>query len=281
MQLKAEDYLEPSCPLCGKPGQIQPAQPIPVPRVMERLQLYEDRGDWAAAGRHLRYWLAEAEQNGDRRGQLTLQNELMGFCRKQGEREQALAHAEAAVRLVDALDMRETVTAGTTWVNAGTVLEAFGDPAAGLRYFEWARANYERNLSLEDPRLGGLYNNMALALSALHQYRQAEEMFRLALSVMGRQPNGQLEQAVTWLNLADLAEAEAGPEAAEPTVQEYLSRATDLLNAPGLPRDGAYAFVCEKCAPVFGHYGYFLEEAELRRRAAEIRGSTSERMDAS
>ena len=29
-----------------------------------------------------------------------------------------------------------------------------------------------------------------------------------------------------------------------------------------LKKDGYYAFVCEKCAPVFGHYGYFLTEIE-------------------
>ena len=42
------------------------------------------------------------------------------------------------------------------------------------------------------------------------------------------------------------------------------------INTESLPRDGYYAFVCEKCAPVFGYYGYFLTEQELNRRAREI-----------
>jgi hypothetical protein len=53
-------------------------------------------------------------------------------------------------------------------------------------------------------------------------------------------------------------------------VEEYLDRAEVLLNTESLPRNGYYAFVCEKCAPVFGHYGYFATEAELKRRAEEI-----------
>ena len=70
--------------------------------------------------------------------------------------------------------------------------------------------------------------------------------------------------------MADAAEAALGAENAEETVEEYLDRAEELLNTESLPRNGYYAFVCEKCAPVFGHYGYFATEAELRKRAEEI-----------
>ena len=69
---------------------------------------------------------------------------------------------------------------------------------------------------------------------------------------------------------ADAAEAALGAEGAEETAEEYLDRAEELLNTESLPRNGYYAFVCEKCAPVFGHYGYFATEAELTRRAKEI-----------
>jgi len=91
---------------------------------------------------------------------------------------------------------------------------------------------------------------------------------------MEQQEYGELEQAITWPNMADALEAELGPEEAAEFTGEYLDRAEELLNAPGLPRNGYYAFVCEKCAPVFGHYGYFAEEAELRKRVKEIREGT-------
>jgi len=162
------------------------------------------------------------------------------------------------------------VTAGTTWVNIGTVREAFGDPVDGLGWFERAQDNYERNLPAGDGRLGGLYNNMALALSACGRAGEAETMFRKALEVMGRQEHGELEQAITLLNMADAAEASLGAEAAADRAAEYLDEAERLLDADSLPRNGYYAFVCEKCAPVFGHYGYFATEAELKRRAEEI-----------
>ena len=166
--------------------------------------------------------------------------------------------------------MEDTVTAGTTWVNAGTVREAFGDPVGGLAFFEMARVNYEQNLPENDARLGGLYNNMALALTVCGRYDEAESMFCRAIEVMAKQEHGEPEQAITWLNMADAAEAALGAEAAEEKVEEYLDRAEELLNTESLPRNGYYAFVCEKCAPVFGHYGYFATEAELKRRAKEI-----------
>lgn len=274
MKLEREDYIDPACPLCGKPGETESPRPVPIDRIQRKLLEYEDASDWTGAERHLKYWLAEAEMNRDRRGQLMLHNELMGFYRKQGRKEEAFFHAKTADALVSDLQMEETVTAGTTWVNAGTVREAFGDPVGGLDWFEKALENYEKNLPENDGRLGGLYNNMALALTSCGRWTEAKEMFLKALRVMEQQEHGEPEQAITWLNMADALEAELGPEEAAEYTGEYLDRAAELLDAPDLPRNGYYAFVCEKCAPVFGHYGYFAEEAELRKRVEEIREGT-------
>ena len=270
--MEKEDYLDPSCPLCGKPGEPEPAQPIPVQRVLEKLDEYEMADDSAGAERHLRYWLTEAEMNRDLRGQLTLNNELIGHYRMSGDGEKSLAHGDRALALLEELDAGDTVTAGTVYVNVGTANVAFGRPEEGYRYFEKARANYERNLPETDPRLGGLYNNMGLCLTSLGRTAEARDLFGRALEVMGRKEHGELEQAITLLNLADAVAAEKSAEDAEAEIGELLDRASALLDTPDLPRDGYYAFVCDKCAPVFGHYGYFLEENELRKRVSEIRG---------
>ena len=54
------------------------------------------------------------------------------------------------------------------------------------------------------------------------------------------------------------------------TADEYVRRAQEFLNRPENKRDGNYAFVCEKCAPVFEHYGYFVFAEELKERADKI-----------
>ena len=168
----------------------------------------------------------------------------------------------------------QSSAAGTGYVNVGTVYENFAMPSEAIPYFEKAREIYERELPPGDSRLAGLYNNMALALAATGRFDEARALFERALEIMEGKPNGPWEQAVTWLNLADAAEAELGYEAAEERIQLCLERAERLLAGSESERDGYYAFVCEKCAPGFDHYGWFACARELRERAERIYAGT-------
>ena len=115
-----------------------------------------------------------------------------------------------------------------------------------------------------------LYNNTALALVDLKEYKKANELYMKALSVMEKVPRGELERAVTYLNMASAAEAEKGLTESEEIISEFVNKAWELLNIHKEDRDGYYAFICEKCASVFGYYGYFLYERELSERAKRI-----------
>ncbi|MBQ4290456.1 MAG: tetratricopeptide repeat protein [Clostridia bacterium] len=269
--LDITDYMDPGCPFCTDAFQNEPPiRSIPIDRILERLDADYARNDTESAERHLDYWLREAEEGRDLRGELFLRNERMGFFRKAGRKEEAFENAERALELVELLEMKQSVTAGTTLVNAATVFQAFEDPGRAVVLFEKARTLYEGELSPGDERLGGLYNNMALTLTALARYREAAELFSKALSVMSGCPGGEKEMAVTYLNLASCTEAEKGLEEGEPEIGDYLEKASGLLESPLIPRDGEYAFVCEKCAPVFGYYGWFLREQELKERAEAL-----------
>lgn len=254
---------------------------ISIQRVTEKLDEYMSRHDYAGAERHLLYWLQEAQALSDTRGELMVRNELIGHFRKTGNREQALLHVERACALVDELGLANTVTAGTTFTNAATALNAFGENEASLGLFRKAATAYEASSYAEPQLLGGLYNNMALACVSLGRFDEAAELYRKALATMATVEHGELEQAITYLNMADAAVAEtaarlgcnpleSGDADCERQIEQYLDKALELLNTPGIPLDGYYAFVCEKCAPVFGHYGYFLAEEDLRERAHGI-----------
>ena len=82
--------------------------------------------------------------------------------------------------------------------------------------------------------------------------------------------NGENEIAISYLNLANVREAQLGAEKAEPYIKEYIEKAKKLLDTPTLPQNGYHAFVCEKCAPTFNYYGYFLYANELSERAKRI-----------
>ena len=164
----------------------------------------------------------------------------------------------------------DTVTAATTWLNIGTVYKNFNESEKALPWYEKARAVYQRELAPTDGRLGGLYNNMALVLTDLGRLEEARALYEAALGIMERQEHGALEMAITQLNLANLAEARDGLLEAEAEIEGRLDRAWALLHRPELPRNGYYAFVCDKCASTFGYYGRFVDAQELKRTAEEI-----------
>ena len=267
--LRPEDYLEPVCLFCKSEENVP--TPVDLRRCLTRLDEYLARKDYAAAERHLDYWRREAAAGRDWRGQLSIENERMGLLRKMGKRDQTMEAAQEAEELVSRAGLEGTVTAATTWLNIGTVYQNFGDAPKALPYYVRAREIYEKALAPEDGRLAGLYNNLALVLTALGSFDEARSLYEKALSILESQPNGALEMAVTELNLANLLEAERGLLEAEAEIETRLDRAKALLDRPELPRNGYYAFVCEKCAPTFSYYGRFADAQELEDAARNAR----------
>lgn len=267
--LRPEDYLEPVCIFC-KPEDAE-ATPVDLRRCIQRLDEDLSRNDYPAAERHLEFWRQEAAAGRDWRGMLSIDNERMGLFRKMGKQEKATEAVREAEELIPRAGLSDTVTAATTWLNVGTVYQNFGESSTALPYYARAREIYETLLPPDDCRLGGLYNNMALVLTSLGQYEEARALYEKALALMEAQPNGALEQAITELNLANLAEAERGLLEAEAEIEARLDRARVLLDRQDLPRNGYYAFVCEKCAPTFGYYGRFADAQELEEAARNAR----------
>lgn len=269
--LPPEDYVEPRCVLCGTPyGAEPPARSVPRQRIIEKMDEYMARRDYAGAERHLLYWLSEAKLGRDKRGELMLCNELVGHYRKTGEKEKSLARGAEALALLDELDYGGSITAGTTYVNVATACSAFGEQARALELFERARDVYEASGQTPPEKLGGLYNNMALACTALGSFTEAHALYDRAMDCMARVPGGALEQAITCLNRADAVAAELGEEQGEAHIADLLDEAWALLHAPDVPRNGYCAFVYEKCAPSFGYYGRFADAAELKKEAEEL-----------
>ena len=269
--ISPEDYVEPRCLLCGEPfGAEETVKPVPQQRIIEKMNDYMSKRDYAGAERHLKYWLEEAKVGNDKRGQLMIYNELVGHYRKTGEKENAFSSAENALRLLNELDFEGTISSGTTYTNVATAYNAFGENEKSAELFEKAKKVYESSEKTSPELLGGLYNNMALTLVALGRFDEASALYEKALAVMEKVENGVLEQAITYLNMADAVEASQGAENGESVIFDYLDRAFDLLNSKNVTRDGYYAFVCEKCAPAFSYYGYFSAAKELNERAESI-----------
>lgn len=267
--LSKDEYEEPRCLL-----NMNPSATIPIDRIIEKLDSYLNQNIYSAAERHLCYWLLEADACHDMRGKLTILNEQIGLYRKIGKKSKCLAAISDALSLANSMEIEQSVTYGTTLINAATGYKAFGKAEDALPLYRKAQTIYETILDSDDSRLGSLYNNMGTALTELGIYKEANDLYHKAIKIMEQQENGSLEVAITYLNLADLVAAELGLEEGEKEIEKQLLEAEKLLNSEDFVRDGYYAFVCEKCAPVFGYYGHFLTERELKERARDIHERT-------
>lgn len=269
--LSPEDYIEPRCLLCDKPyGAAPEMKSIPQQRVIEKMDEYMSHRDYAGAERHLLYWLEEAKLWNDVRGQLLVLGELIGHYRKTSQKSAAFKCIEEVMLLIKESDYENTLSAGTTFVNAATCLNAFDENEKALYYFEKARTIYESSENTKPELLGGLYNNMALVLVCNKEFDKAHELFDLAMKKMACVPGGALEQAITCLNRANAIEAQFGLQDGEKKIFSLLDEAYDLLFNPSVPQNGYCAFVYEKCAPTFSYYGYFMAAQDLTRRSEEL-----------
>lgn len=242
---------------------------ISTERILGKLDEYFGKNDYASAEKHILYWLEEAKEASDERTILLLQNELMGLYRKLSKKEEALKTVETALEMIGKMGIENNVGAGTTYLNSATVFKSFDMPEKALELFEKTVQIYERELNPDDKRFGGLYNNMALALVDAGRFDEAYTLYDKAISVMSKAEGGELEVAITYLNIASAKEEELGAIDSCEAVNELLEKAMAILDSHN-NQDGYYAFVCDKCASVFGYFGYFAYENELNERARRI-----------
>lgn len=264
--LKKEDYEEGCCPLDMHPEK----KSIPIRRVTEKADEYYNTKDFSSAERHLEYWISEAEAINDLRGKLFVVNEQVGLYRKLNNKEKGITATKTALGLLKELGLEDTVTGGTTFLNVATAYKAFGMANDGYALYKKCKEIYEKQLPSFDYRLGGLYNNMALTCVELKDYSSAEKLYGQALEIMLNNQNCEGESAITYCNLADLVAQKNGLTDGEKIIGDYLEKAYSLLTKSDLDENGDYAFILEKCAPVFGYYGYFKYEWELNERAKRI-----------
>lgn len=244
---------------------------IDIAHIYNKIDSLADREEFVELERLLHYWMTEAEREKDLRAKLALLSEQIGFYRKQGQGPECLNAAEKAVSLLESTGLENEVFGATILLNAATGYKAFGKTEESLALFRKVRSVFEEQLSPEDSRFAGLYNNMALTLADSGNYDEAEALYNKALSVLEKIHDSEGERAITYLNLADLVSLRFGDMEGEETINRYLDAAESLLDAESLPQNGNYAFILEKCAPVFGRYGYFIAEQKFKKRAREIR----------
>lgn len=250
-----------------------PGRSLEILRVKERLDAYFRAGESAKAEALLRYWEAETRASGDRRGLLEILSEEIGFFRDPDEADSAIACAREAAEIVYGEKMEEGVSGATILLNAATTENAFGDKQRARSLFGQAKRVLERELPAGDKRLAGLYNNMA-SLYSEEDPERALAYFEKALAVLSAQDVPDCEAAVTYVNMAALLHTR---DPLDERIPAYMDRAAAVLDDPAVSRAYPYSYTCAKCAPVFGFFGYFLYEKELRERQKQLERAEASR----
>ncbi len=269
------DYAEPRCPLCeGKdfyyPKENAPLGYIPVGRIIEKADSLFEKNKGEEAGRLLVYWRNEARSLRDKGGELSMESELVGYYRKQNDRENCLTSVSRALILSSELGQEDMASGATVFINCATAYKAFSMSDKAIPLYTRAEKIYKKCLNPNDARFGGLYNNMALALVDLERFEEAEYAYFTALAIMDGIKGGESESAVTYVNLAHMY-ASCGQQE---LISECMSNAYRLLKSESLVHDGHYAFVIEKCAPSFEYFGSREICDALREEAKKIYART-------
>ncbi len=240
---------------------------IPVMEIIEKLDEYLNKNQEDQGKIYLEDWCEKAKGFGDFQGELTLLNELMGLNRKLGNSRDGMEVIERGFFLIKHHNLQNAVGSATIYLNGATALKSFGKAKEGLEYYKLAEDIY-KNKGITDGRLGALYNNMALAYSDVNDKEKAKELFYMALSVVKAMGNLVLEEAMTYLNIADLLEITDLDNQSE--IDDLINKAYSCFEDDKIEKNGYFAFVCSKCAPSFGHYGYFQMKKNLESQAEEI-----------
>ncbi len=253
-----------------------------IQRIIERFDKLMREDAFEDAEKHLLYWLKEAEETNDKRSSFTILNEMTGFYRMRGNRSAAFDTVDKLLNLVQEMGNSNTVSRATAYLNSATVFNNFKEPEKAVELYKKAEELYKTELNEEDVRLAGLYNNMALAylaVGSLETYGnmqdelcdKAEKYFNAALSVLMKNENSYNEQAITYLNMADLEEKQLGFERGEAKILGFLDKAVSCFEESAKGDFYDFKETAEKCIPVFRHYGYFMVANELSDKIKEMK----------
>ena len=239
-----------------------------IQRILDKYDRLMELKDFEEAGRHLKYWIGEAETEKDDRSAFTLLNELVGFYRMQGAKEETVSAIEKLLERTEKMKLTDSISGATAYLNAATGYKSAGMPEQALILYRKTEIIYERDLERFDKRRSAFYNNMALTLTELKMYDEAAENYNKALNVLEKTENNENEKAITLLNMADLVYASLPREEAEQKIDSYVNEACELLTVSHKNKNPEFAFTAEKCIPAVKYHGYFMLALKLEEMLA-------------
>ena len=239
---------------------------INVSRFIDKLDTFFKTNDLVGAGEHIKYWEKEAQKLNDKRGLLSVLNEMLGFSRRVKNKEDGLNAVNGVTALIEELGLQNALSSATILVNAGTTLKEFGEPTKAYDYYVKAQEIFEKNGKTDGYEYASLFNNSSATLIELGKIAEGEKALNKAIEILDNTNSYHAERALSRINLAHLIfDAYEDYE----RVESLLDIAWDLV-CEDKRRDENYAFLISKIAPSLKYFKRETEAEALTEIANEI-----------
>ncbi len=239
---------------------------INVSRFIQKLDGFFKTNDLKGAGEHIEYWKNEAIKLNDKRGLLSVLNEVLGYSRRVGQKEKGLKAVEKVVDLIEELGLKDALSSATIFVNAATTLKEFNEPQKAYEYYLIAQEIFNKNGKTDGYEYASLFNNSSATLIELGRIKEGEDALNKAIEILDATNNYHAERALSRINLAHLV-FDAYEDYAR--VESLLDSAWELV-CEDKRRDENYAFLISKIAPSLKYFKRETEAEALTEIANEI-----------
>ena len=196
---------------------------------------------------------------------LAINNELIGFYRKQNDKIRCLSTINETLTILNAIKNKKTEFYGTIYLNIATGYSAFNCIQQAEENFIKSELIFQDVLDVYDSKLGALYNNFASIYLLKNEPLKARDYYQKSI-LLAEKNNNKLYKAQSLVNITYTYNIVNDDK----IIEELLDNANKLFFDNDIIKDKETSFIYKKYAKDFAYYGYFLVEEELLNRAKEI-----------
>ncbi|MCR5421285.1 MAG: DUF4037 domain-containing protein [Lachnospiraceae bacterium] len=153
-------------------------------------------------GEFLKEKIELASEEGDHSSELTLINEMIGYCRYTGRHEDTDHYARYALRVCKEQGLEDTLAYATTLLNIATAYRAAGRYGESLDLYDKVENLYKKFIDKSDYLYAALYNNMSLLYQAMEDNEKSAYYLENSLDIIDGISEEKIPQAITRTNLA-------------------------------------------------------------------------------
>lgn len=173
-----------------------------IEEITGKLDKLFEQGKGPEAQKLLEDSIRQAVEEQDDAALLTLLNEMIGYTRETSQVESSYQYADAALKLMDRMELKGSIAYATTLLNIANAYRAGGRLEDSLARYEEVLILYNQQTDVDDMLYAGLYNNMSLLYQEMGNFKKAQENLFMALVIVSGKEDAYFEEAVTCANLA-------------------------------------------------------------------------------